>query len=41
MQVLQEQLGDAPMKTPTIYEKVTKKNNLRAANALANAFRNS
>ncbi len=41
LEVVQEQLGHASIKTTTIYAKVTKEDKLRAANALANAFRDS
>ncbi len=41
LEVVQEQLGHASIKTTTIYAKVTKEDKLRAANALATAFRDS
>jgi len=41
LEVVQEQLGHANVKTTTIYAKITKEDKLRAANALAKAFRNS
>ncbi|HSD50950.1 MAG TPA: tyrosine-type recombinase/integrase, partial [Candidatus Methylomirabilis sp.] len=41
LEVVQEQLGHASIKTTTIYAKVTKEDKLRAANALATAFRES
>ena len=39
LEVVQEQLGHASIKTTTIYAKVTKEDKLKAANALANAYR--
>ncbi len=41
LEVVQEQLGHANIKTTTIYAKVTKEDKLRAANALAKAYRDS
>ncbi len=41
LEVVQEQLGHASIKTTTIYAKVTKEDKLRAANALAKAFQSS
>ena len=38
LEVVQEQLGHANIKTTTIYAKVTKEDKLRAANVLAKAF---
>lgn len=39
LEVVQEQLGHANVKTTTIYAKVTKEDKLKAANALAEAYR--
>ena len=41
LEVVQEQLAHASIKTTTIYAKVTKEDTLKAANALAKAYRNS
>jgi integrase-like protein len=41
LEIVQEQLGHASIKTTTIYAKVTREDKLRAADALAKAFRNS
>jgi len=41
LEVVQEQLGHANVKTTTIYAKVTKEDKLRAANALAKSFQES
>jgi integrase/recombinase XerD len=41
LEVVQEQLGHASMKTTTIYAKVTKEDKLRAANALAKTYQES
>jgi len=41
LEVVQEQLGHASIKTTTIYAKVTKEDKLKAANALAKAFQES
>ncbi len=41
LEIVQEQLGHASVKTTTIYAKVTKEDKLHAANALAKVFRNS
>ncbi len=41
LEVVQEQLGHASIKTTTIYAKVTKEDKARAADALAKAYRNS
>jgi len=41
LEVVQEQLGQASIKTTTIYAKVTKEDKLKAANALAKAFQES
>ncbi len=41
LEIVQEQLGHASIKTTTIYAKVTKEDKARAADALAKAFRNS
>jgi site-specific recombinase XerD len=41
LEVVQEQLGHASIKTTTIYAKVTKEDKARAADALAKAFRHS
>jgi len=41
LEVVQEQLGHATVKTTTIYAKVTKQDKLHAANALAKLFRDS
>ncbi len=41
LEVVQEQLGHASVKTTTIYTRVTKEDKARAADALAKAFRNS
>ena len=41
MEVVQEELGHANIKTTTIYAKITKEDKLRAANALAKAFQES
>jgi len=41
LEVVQEQLGHASIKTTTIYAKVTKEDKARAAEALAKAFRHS
>ena len=41
LEVVQEQLGHASIKTTTIYAKVTKEDKLRAANALAKAYHDS
>jgi hypothetical protein len=38
LEVVQEQLGHASIKTTTIYARVTKEDKLQAANALARAF---
>jgi site-specific recombinase XerD len=38
LEVVQEQLGHASIKTTTIYAKVTKEDKLRAANALAKTY---
>ncbi len=39
LEVVQERLGHASIKTTTIYARVTKEDKLRAANALAKAYR--
>jgi site-specific recombinase XerD len=39
LEIVQEQLGHANIKTTTIYAKVTKEDKLRAANSLARAYR--
>ncbi len=41
LEVVQEQLGHASIKTTTIYAKVTKEDKTRAADALAKAYRHS
>ncbi len=41
LEVVQEQLGHASIKTTTIYAKVTKEDKTRAADALAKAYRDS
>ncbi len=41
LEVVQEQLGHASIKTTTIYAKVTKEDKARAADALAKAHRSS
>jgi site-specific recombinase XerD len=41
VEVVQEQLGHASIKTTTIYAKVTKEDKARAADALAKAYRSS
>jgi len=41
LEVVQEQLGHASIKTTTIYAKVTKEDKARAADALARAYRSS
>lgn len=41
LEVVQEQLGHANIKTTTIYAKVTKEDKARAADALAKAYRSS
>jgi site-specific recombinase XerD len=41
LEVVQEQLGHASIKTTTIYAKVTKEDKVRAADALAKAYRSS
>ncbi len=41
LEVVQELLGHASVKTTTIYAKVTKEDKLRAANALSRAYRGS
>jgi site-specific recombinase XerD len=41
LEVVQEQLGHASIKTTTIYAKVTKEDKARAADALAKAYRRS
>jgi len=41
LEIVQEQLGHASIKTTTIYAKVTKEDKARAAEALAKAFRHS
>lgn len=41
LEVVQEQLGHASIKTTTIYARVTKEDKLRAADALAKAYRDS
>ncbi len=41
LEVVQEQLGHASVKTTTIYAKVTKEDKVRAADALAKAYRDS
>ncbi len=41
LEVVQEQLGHASIKTTTIYAKVTKEDKVRAADALAKAYRGS
>ncbi len=41
LEVVQEQLGHASIKTTTIYAKVTKEDKTRAADALAKAYRSS
>ncbi len=41
LEVVQEQLGHANIKTTTIYAKVTKEDKLKAANALTKAYRDS
>ncbi len=41
LEIVQEQLGHASIKTTTIDAKVTKEDKLRAANAPAKAFQNS
>jgi integrase len=39
LEIVQEQLGHASIKTTTIYAKVTKEDKARAADALAKAYR--
>jgi integrase/recombinase XerD len=39
LEVVQEQLGHANIKTTTVYAKITKEDKLKAANALAKAYR--
>jgi site-specific recombinase XerD len=41
LEIVQEQLGHASIKTTTIYAKVTKEDKARAADALAKAYRDS
>jgi len=41
LEIVQEQLGHANIKTTTIYAKVTKEDKLKAANALAKVYRDS
>ncbi len=41
LEIVQEQLGHASIKTTTIYAKVTKEDKARAANALAKVYRDS
>jgi site-specific recombinase XerC len=41
LEIVQEQLGHANVKTTTIYAKVTKEDKLRAANALAKVYQDS
>ena len=41
LEIVQEQLGHASIKTTTIYSKVTKEDKARAADALAKAYRDS
>jgi integrase/recombinase XerD len=41
LEIVQEQLGHANIKTTTIYARVTKEDKLQAANALAKAYRDS
>jgi len=41
LEVVQEQLSHTNIKTTTIYAKVTKEDKIRAANALAKAYRDS
>lgn len=41
LEVVQEQLGHASVKTTTIYARVTKEDKLRAANALAKAYQDA
>jgi hypothetical protein len=41
LEIVQEQLGHASIKTTTIYAKVTKEDKARAADALAKAYRSS
>jgi hypothetical protein len=41
LEVVQEQLEHASIKTTTIYAKVTKEDKARAADALAKAYRNT
>ncbi len=40
LEIVQQQLGHASIKSTTIYAKVTKEDKTRAANALAKAFQN-
>jgi integrase/recombinase XerD len=41
LEVVQEQLGHANIKTTTVYAKITKEDKLKAANAMAKAYRDS
>ncbi len=41
LEIVQEQLGHASIKTTTIYAKVTREDKLRAADALGKAYRDS
>jgi hypothetical protein len=41
LEVVQEQLGHANIKTTTIYAKVTREDKLKAANALAKTYRDA
>ncbi len=41
LEIVQEQLGHASIKTTTIYAKVTKEDKARAAESLAKCFQNS
>jgi site-specific recombinase XerD len=41
LEIVQEQLGHASVKTTTIYAKVTKEDEARAAEALAKAYRDT
>ncbi len=41
LEIVQEQLGHASIKTTTIYAKVTREGKARAADALAKAYRDS
>ena len=41
LEIVQEQLGHASIKTTTVYARVTKEDEARAAEALVKAYRNS